>query len=93
MKDKRYKFLKWLVFRDVVAKTTMSNKKVYYNNKKVKYLSISFRGAHNDIDGHFDHYVLEYPDILDDLNFREWYYTGTSIWNQPFCRDKSNDWQ
>lgn len=55
----------------MVAKTTMSNKKVYHNNKKVKCISISFRGPHNDIDGHFDHYALEYPDILDDLNFKE----------------------
>ena len=55
----------------MVASTTMSNKKVYYNNKKVKYVCISFRGPHDDIEGHFDHYISEYPDMLDDLNLRE----------------------
>ena len=49
----------------------MSNKKVYYNNKKVKYVYISFRGPYDDIESHFDHYVSEYPDMLDDLNLRE----------------------
>jgi hypothetical protein len=51
--------------------TTMSNKKVYYNNKNVKYVCISFRGPHDDIEGHFDHYISEYPDMLDDLSLRE----------------------
>lgn len=54
----------------MVVTTTMLGKKVY-NNKKVKYISISFRGPYDEIDGHFDYYVSGCPDMLDDLNLRE----------------------
>lgn len=49
----------------------MPNRRVFYNDNEMKYVSIAFRGPHDDLDGHLDHFVSEYPDVLDGPNLKE----------------------